>query len=118
MQQAEERARRAAQRQLDAYNAHDIDAFVACYHPQVEIWDLKTNTMSASGTDQMRKTYGKMFKESPEVYAQVTSRSVVGNVAFDREFVTGRGDAIQVMAIYEVDEDELITKVWFVRGSE
>ena len=26
-----------AQRQLDAYNARDLDAFVACYHPDVVV---------------------------------------------------------------------------------
>ncbi len=113
---AEDRARRAAQRQLDAYNAHDIDAFVACYHPDVEAFDLKTGEQQLCGRAQMHATYGEMFERAPEVHASVTSRSVVGNMAFDQELVTGRGtDVLRVMAIYEVDEDELITRVWFVR---
>ncbi|MEZ4459011.1 MAG: nuclear transport factor 2 family protein [bacterium] len=111
----EHRAQRAAQRQLDAYNTGDIDAFVACYHPDVRIFDLKTGEQTMSGREEMHNAYGPMFQKFPELNAVVTTRSVVGNVVFDREFVTGRGEPIQVMAIYEVDEHELITKVWFVR---
>lgn len=114
--QNEERARRAAQRQLDAYNAHDIDAFVACYHEDVEIFDLKTGALQMKGREDMRTSYGAMFERSPQVYASVTNRTIVGNMSFDYEVVRGRGDdIIQVMAMYEVDEDELIRRVWFVR---
>ena len=112
----EERARRAAQRQLDAYNAHDTESFAACYHPEVEIFDLKTGELTMSGRDALHQAYGEMFEAFPEVLARVTSRTVVGNVAFDRETVTGRGgEPLEVMAVYEVDGDELIRRVWFVR---
>lgn len=114
--QNEERARRAAQRQLDAYNTQDIDAFVACYHEDVEVFDLKTGALQMKGRAQMHESYGAMFERSPGVYASVTSRTIVGNVAFDHEIVSGRGnDLLKVMAIYEVDDDELIRRVWFVR---
>lgn len=112
----QEKARRAAQRQLDAYNAHDIDAFVACYHSDVEVFDLKSGALQMRGREQMKDAYGAMFERFPDVYASVTNRSVVGNVAFDHERVSGRGDEmLQVMAIYEVDDAELIRRVWFVR---
>ena len=29
-----------AQRQLDAYNAHDLEAFLACYAYDVEVYEL------------------------------------------------------------------------------
>jgi len=112
---AEERARHAAERQLAAYNAHDIDAFVGCYHPDVQVYDLKSGELRMQGRDAMRKGYAEMFEAYPDVCARVTNRTVVGNTALDREVVTGRGEPIHVVAIYEVDEDALIRRVWFVR---
>lgn len=108
-------ARRAAQAQLDAYNAQDIDAFVACYTEGVEVFDLKTGERSGQGREWMRAAYAEMFARYPDCRAQVTTRSVVGNVVFDHELVTGRGEPLIVMAIYEVDPDGLIARVWFVR---
>lgn len=111
----ETRARRAAQRQLDAYNARDIAAFVAAFHPEVEAFDLKSGARRSVGRAQLRESYGELFERCPELHASVTSRAVVGNVSFDQEFVRGMGpELVHAMAIYEVDEDELITRVWFV----
>ncbi len=110
-----ETARRAAQRQLDAYNAHDVDAFVACYAEDVVIRDLRSGEVTGEGRDQMRTSYGAMFERFPEVHAAVTTRTVVGNFVFDHEFVTGRGDPLLVMAIYDVGDDGLISGVWFAR---
>jgi len=109
--------RDAAQRQLDAYNAHDIDAFAACYTEDVQVYDLKTNELRTSGRDALYKDYAALFERFPAVNATVTSRSIVGDVAFDREVVTGFGEApVHAMAIYEVEPSGLIAKVWFVMG--
>jgi hypothetical protein len=108
--------RRAAQAQLDAYNQGDIDAFVACYAEGVQIFDLRSGDLLGEGGDYLRETYGDLFARAPDLHATVTSRTVVGNVAFDHEVVTGRGDPepLLAMAIYEVDGDGLIARVWFV----
>lgn len=110
-----ELARKAAQNQLDAYNAHDIDAFVACYAEDVVIRDLQTGDVTGEGRAQMRTDYAAMFERFPEVHAAVTTRTVVGNFVFDHEYVTGRGEPLLVMAIYEVADDGLILQVWFAR---
>ncbi|MFT5355186.1 MAG: hypothetical protein ACI9KE_002402 [Polyangiales bacterium] len=109
-------AARAAQRQLDAYNAHDAGAFAACFHPEVRLFDLKSGELRGEpGRDALRATYGGVFERCPKLHAEVTSRAVVGNTAFDREVVTGlRDHTVHAMAIYEVDDEELITRVWFV----
>lgn len=107
--------RRAAQAQLDAYNAHDVDAFIACYAEDVVIRDLATGEISMKGRDAMRTSYGEMFERFPEVHAEVVSRSVVGSFVFDHEVVSGRNRPLRVMAVYEVDADGLIAQVWFAR---
>ncbi|MFT6399798.1 MAG: hypothetical protein ACJAYU_004567 [Bradymonadia bacterium] len=107
--------RDAAGRQLAAYNAHDIEAFVGCYHPDVEVYDLPTGALRMQGRAALRTAYGEMFEASPNVHATLTSRTTVGRFAFDREVVTGRGErVVHAMATYEVDEDGLIRRGWFV----
>lgn len=108
-------ARDAACRQLTAYNAHDIDAFAACYHQDVEVFDLPTGALRMSGRATLHTSYGEMFRKWPDLRAVLTSRTTVGRYAFDREVVTGRGDrVVHAMATYEVDADGLIRRVWFV----
>ena len=110
-----ERPRIAAQVQLDAYNAHDIEAFVACYADDVVIRDLKTGAVTGQGRAQMRESYATMFERFPNVHASVSTCTVVGNFVFDHEYVTGRDEPLLVMAIYEVDDVGLIAQVWFTR---
>jgi hypothetical protein len=111
----ERRTRASAQAQLDAYNARDIDAFVACFAPDVELFDLRSGASRGQGRAQMRRDYGALFARATTLCARVTHRGVVGNVAFDREVVTGlRDEPVHAMAIYEVADDGLITRVWFV----
>jgi hypothetical protein len=48
-----------AQRQLDAYNAADLDAFVACYHPDVVVWE--DGEPSVRGRAAFRERYEDLF---------------------------------------------------------
>ena len=48
-----------AARQLAAYNAGDLDAFVACYHPDVVVWEGEAVTVR--GRDAMRERYADLF---------------------------------------------------------
>lgn len=105
-----------AQRQLDAYNAHDLEAFVACYHPQVEVRDFPGGEQRFQGHEAMRARYGPMFAPGSSLHADLVNRIAMGTVVFDQERVRGlREDGdVEAVAIYEV-EGELIRRVWFVR---
>ncbi|MFK7930751.1 MAG: nuclear transport factor 2 family protein [Myxococcota bacterium] len=104
-----------AQRQLDAYNAGDIDAFVACYAQDVRIWDLHTNAITLQGRPAMRERYGALFERCPDLHAELVGRLSLGATAVDQERVTGMGaDVVHAIATYEV-RDGLIQQVWFAR---
>lgn len=51
---------RLAVRQLEAYNAWDLDAFVACYHPQVQVFSDGVLTME--GHAAFRQAYRAKFE--------------------------------------------------------
>ena len=103
-----------AQAQLDAYNAHDIDRFVACFAEDVEVFDFPSGERRTKGRAAMRKGYGAMFAKGT-VHAEVLQRIVQGAVVIDQEHVTGlREEPVAAVAIYEI-EDDIIRRVWFVR---
>ncbi len=102
--------------QLQAYNARDIDAFLECYHPRVEIYDLTTSKLRMRGLAELRKRYSRLFEKSPELKATITNRISFGNMVIDHEHVTGfmGNQTVQAIAYYEV-KTNLITRVWFSR---
>lgn len=105
---------RLAQAQLDAYNAHDIESFVQCYAPDVEVYDLG-GPMRYSGLEELRRIYGDVFATKPELHAHLVGRLVVGDTAVDQERVVGMrpdGREVHALAIYKV-VDGKIAKVWF-----
>lgn len=102
------------QRQLDAYDAGDIDAFVATYAEDIEIYDHPAS-LRMSGRDALREAYGRLFASAPNLKTHIGTRIVHGDFVVDHETVTGApgGATRSVIAIYEV-RDGLIAKVWFI----
>ena len=106
---------RQAQRQLDAYNRGDLEAFVACYAEDVQVFSLPSGQLLYQGVEILRQEYGPYFEANPNLHAELLHRVVVGDVAIDHEHVTGRADgpALKAVALYEVRQD-LIQRVWFI----
>ena len=71
-----------AQAQLDAYNAADLDAFIACYHPDVVV--MEGDAISFSGREAMRERYRDLFSDWT-FGASVPERLVAGSHCVDRE---------------------------------
>ena len=105
------------QAQLDAYNAHDVNAFLATYSDDVELFE-HPGKLLAKGLGQMRERYALRFKEA-NLHAVITKRIVMGNVVVDHEkiartFPEGTGVS-EAVAIYQV-QDRKISKVWLLLG--
>jgi hypothetical protein len=100
------------QRQLEAYNARDLDAFAATYSDDVRIFRMPATEPSVTGKEQFREVYRQRFA-SPSLHADVVTRIVLGNKVIDHERVVGiREQPVEALAIYEV-EGNLIRTVWF-----
>ncbi len=101
------------QRQLEAYNAHDIDAFVATYAEDVELWQLGPESrLLARGREALRREYAEFFAQA-RPHAEITQRQSTGPYIVDRERVTtGTGEYVEASATYLV-EAGLIRRVWF-----
>jgi imidazolonepropionase-like amidohydrolase len=104
-----------AQRQLNAYNARDIDAFLEPYADDVELYNLPDQLIS-KGKETMRKRYADMFANTPLLHCELVNRIVVNNTVIDHERVTFAADRApaQAIAIYKVENGK-IRKVYFTR---
>ena len=103
------------QKQLDTYNAQDLDGFSSLFAENASVYmALSDTTPAMKGREEIRTRYGKMFIENPENKSTLMGRMVQGNYVFDHELITGRKDTFQIMAIYEVKEGQ-IQRCWFVR---
>ncbi len=105
------------QRQLDAYNAKDVGAWLATYHPDAEQFVLHGERL-AHGHAELRRRIQPRFTE-PNLHAKLLSRSVMGNVVIDHERITrnfpeGLGH-IEMLCIYEV-AGGVIVKASFAIG--
>lgn len=102
------------QKQVDAYNAHDLDAFVACYGPAIEFWTLDGKVNPEKGIAPMRKGYGDLFKRFPTLKVKILNRIHQGSFVIDQEQAEGMGPSpITVTAIYETSQGKII-RVWFI----
>jgi hypothetical protein len=106
----------AAQRQLDAYNARDIDAFVAAYAPEVTVRTFPSGDVLLVGREALRARYGVQFEQCPDLHGRLLSRTVHEGFAIDHEEVVGLhpDKLVYAVAMYEV-RDDLIQNVWFLK---
>lgn len=103
-----------AQKQLDAYNARNIEAFLEPYSDSVEIYMFPGKLMS-KGKEAMRKDYGAMFQQVPNLHCTLVNRIVEGNTVIDHESVTGFGpQPLKAIAIYTIQKGK-ISKVYFIQ---
>ncbi|GAA0944585.1 nuclear transport factor 2 family protein [Nonomuraea longicatena] len=100
-----------AQRQLDAYNAHDLDAFVACYAEDVVV--LSGDEVAGRGRAFLRERYTAQFA-ARTCRADLLGRMEAGEWAVDHEHAVGtsRGEAV-LMVAYRV-RGGLIDRVVFM----
>jgi hypothetical protein len=107
------------QRQLDAYNARDIDALLAIYADDAQMFEHPATPL-ASGSAALRERFATRFQEA-NLEAVLLNRMVMGNIVVDHERVTrtfpeGTGK-VELLMIYEVQNGR-ITKAWSIAGAK
>lgn len=107
------------QRQLDAFNARDVDALLATYAIDAQLFEHPSKLV-ANGAAELRERFAARFLE-PNLHACLVKRIVAGAVVIDHENVTrtfpeGAGE-IELVMIYEV-KDGRIAKAWVIAGAK
>ncbi len=110
---AEESPAKIVQKQLDAYNARDIDAFMATYTNSVTVVNFPDKELF-KGQEKMRESYAAYFESTPDLNCKIVNRIVIGNKVIDEEYITANGINFSAVAIYEVENGK-ISKVTFIQ---
>jgi hypothetical protein len=113
-------AETVVQAQLEAYNAHDIHAFVATYASDAEIYEYPAKLLM-KGSVQIEDYYANKRFNDPRLHATIARRIVMGDVVVDHEkvvltFPEGAG-RLEAIAIYEVQAGKIV-KVTLLRGKK
>lgn len=105
------RAEEVVQRQLDAYNARDLDAWLATYAEDARQYEFPA-TLLSDGVAAIRERAATRFQE-PNLHARLRQRVVIGTLVIDHEdvcrtFPEGPG-RMEMTAIYEVIDGRIRT---------
>ena len=107
------------QRQLDAFNARDVDALLAVYADDAELFEHPSKLV-AKGSAELLERFAARFLE-PNLHATLLKRIVAGSIVIDHEnvartFSEGPGE-LELVMIYEV-KDGRIAKAWVIAGAK
>ena len=102
-----------AQRQLDAYNDHDLARFVAEYSDSVRVFRPPVTEPAISGKAALADYYAANRFNNPNLRAELLHRIVLGDRVIDHERVHGvRDEPFEVAAVYRVVNGK-IEEAWF-----
>jgi uncharacterized protein (TIGR02246 family) len=104
------------QKQLDAYNNQNIEAFLACYAEDAVLAGMNGD-VTHRGLAAIRKRHEDLFYEFPKNHARLVNRIDLGTTVIDHEQVerSPGGDRFEVAAIYTI-KDGKIARVDFARA--
>ncbi len=100
------------QANIDAYNAHDVDALMATFSPAATFGQLGGRIL-LDGRAPMQGFYTQLFAARPTVRCQVKQRTVMGPFVVEMHEISGDDQPdMQAMFISEVREGQIV-KVWY-----
>ncbi len=105
------------QRQLDAYNAREVETLLQIYADDAELYEFPA-TLLARGTATLRERFAQRFRE-PNIHAALLHRIVAGDTVIDHECVTrtfpeGPG-TLELTMIYQVKAGRIV-RAWSIAG--
>jgi hypothetical protein len=102
---------RVVERQIAAYNTHDLDAFAATYTKDIRV--VRRDGSEALGREALRETYAPQFAEG-RCRAEIVGRLAEGDWVVDHEVAHGVADEpVRLLVAYRV-RGGLIDRVEFL----
>ena len=104
-----------ASKQLDAYNAQDLETYVSFFAEDCVVSGLN-GVPTETSRDALHARYAKAFAQFPQNKAELKNRIAVGNIVVDHELVIRApgGEQFEIIAIYTF-KDGLISRVDFAK---
>ncbi len=102
------------QRQVNAYNTGNYEAFFENFSDDVEIYNFP-NKLKVKGIENYKEMFTGMFERNPNLHCQIVNRTTLLNTVIDHERVKfSEGNYSEVVAIYKIENGK-IAKVYFIR---
>lgn len=101
------------QRQVNAYNARNVEAFLSTYATDIELYNAQGELMM-KGHDQLRTAYADLLRRTPDLYCEIENRMVINNKVIDKEKVRINEEYVYSVAVYEVSNGKIV-KVNFLK---
>jgi hypothetical protein len=95
--------------QLEGYNKRDIDMFARAYSDTVKVY-RQPGQLSYQGKEELRKRYGAMFANTPDLHCELVNRIIAGNVVIDHERVLRQKGQprFEAIAVYRVQGNKIV----------
>lgn len=99
-------------RQLDAYNARDLERFVACFDERAQAFRPPSPEPAIDGRPALAAHYVANRFDRPGLRAEIVNRMVLGEFVIDHERIHGvRDRPYEAAVVYEV-AGGLIRRMW------
>jgi hypothetical protein len=93
---------------LDAYNARDVDEFVAQLAEDIIHEDSGGSTLK--GKSEVYNHYQNLFARDTSQHSTLMGRMLLGPYVIDKEYITGRDPVpFSVIAIYKIEEGKIVS---------
>jgi hypothetical protein len=100
------------QASIDAYNAHDVNAYIALFTPAATFGQLGGRILLDS-RDAMQGYHQQLFAARPTIRCTILERAVMGAFVIDHQQIAGADQPpMQAMVLSEVREGRIV-KVWY-----
>lgn len=103
------------QKQIDAYNAKNLDAFAATFSDDIVFYETSMK-VNLKGKEQLRKAFGDLFQKNPDLYCLIEDKIVLGDtVIFHEKVQFQKGQPMfDFIVMYKISNDK-ITEVHFLK---
>ena len=110
-------AEAVVQRQLEAYNARDLERYLAEFAEDIRLYRLPAAEPAISGKQAFGDFYAGERFNRPALHAELLNRMVLGNKVIDHERISGVRDApFEMVVVYQV-VDGRIAVMWAIEGT-
>jgi hypothetical protein len=110
-------AEAVVQRQLDAYNARDLDRFLAEFREDVRVYRPPATEPAIAGREAFAAFYATQRFNRPALRAELLNRMVLGNRVVDHERISGvRDEPFEMVVVYQVAGGR-IAALWTFDGA-
>jgi hypothetical protein len=93
-------------RQVDAFNAHDLEGYLACYAADVLVTTGHGEVL-LEGIDAVREQYDEWFTQLAGLHSTVHHRIERGDWVVDDEHATADVLDVEAMVAYHVTDDRI-----------